>query len=90
MAFQRFTELIVLYMTDRGITYMNKLQSKVQTRKAIKTSLARVRPESTFGNRNQIPDFQNLNSVLHCRNRKFKIAFRFLFIHLIPFPAGTG
>ena len=39
--------------------------------------LTRVRPESTFGNRNRIPDFSNLHSVIHYRNRKFQIAFRF-------------
>ena len=31
----------------------------------------RVRPESTFGNRNRIPDFSSLQSVIHYRNRKF-------------------
>ena len=52
--------------------------------------LHRVRLESSFGNRNRIPDFQNLNSVLHCENRKIKIAFRFWFIRYWTFHTMQG
>ena len=41
------------------------------------TLQTRVRPKSSFGNRNRIPDFSNLHSVIHYRNRIFQIAFRF-------------
>ena len=39
--------------------------------------IPRVRPESTFGNRNRKPDFGNLYSSLYYRNRNFQNAFQF-------------
>ena len=57
------------------------------------TDMSRVRPESTFGNRNLIPDFSSLQSspkpeILNSSPGPVKTDPEFLY--LIPVPAGTG